>query len=259
MFKYLVLAILGFAVGVGGAFIVAQQGAPGPASAAAPGEPVIITIGPPPDADIVFEVDADFNAGGQTIQVNAEAFGNIRGERVAENVDVYVHLDGVEVRGGGQHLEESLDVTVRYRIDPTGRIIDTSMIGNFGGSLPIPINPAEGDLNYFAPPHPPGGYRIGDRFTVTESQPLNNQFMSGDATMTTTVTVSDLTRYRGRDALAFRFDGTVDGSGVSGSFTGSALVDVASGIVLTGDLDLSADMAAAGADIDMEMSFAMEL
>ena len=237
MFKYLVLAILGFAVGVGGAFIVAQQGAPGPASAAAPGEPVIITIGPPPDADIVFEVDADFNAGGQTIQVNAEAFGNIRGERVAENVDVYVHLDGVEVRGGGQHLEEPLDVTVRYRIDPTGRVIDTSMIGNFGGSLPIPINPADGDLNYFAPPHPPGGYRIGDTFTVTDSQ----------------------TRYRGRDALAFRFDGTVDGSGVSGSFNGSALVDVASGIVLTGDLDLSADMAAAGADFDMEMSFAMEL
>lgn len=259
MFKYLVLVILGFGVGVGGAFILALQDTPGPASAAVPGEPIIITVGPPPDADIVFEVDADFNAGGQRAQFNAEAFGNIRGERVAENVDIYVHLDGVEIRGGGQHFEQPFDATVRYRIDPTGRIIDTSTIGNFGGTLPIPINPAEGNLNYFTPPHPPGGYRIGDTFTVTDTQSLNNQFMSGEATMTTTVTVSDVTRYRGREALNFRFDGTVEGGGVSGSFNGSGLVDVASGIVLAGDLDLSADIAAAGADIDMEIAFAMEL
>ena len=259
MFKYLVLVILGFGVGVGGAFVLALQDTPGPASAAVPGEPIFVSIGPPPDADMVFEVDADFNAGGQAVQVTAEAFGNIRGERVAENVDVYVHLERVEVLGGGQRLDQPLDVTVRYRIDQTGRVIDTSTIGSFGGALPIPINPAEGDLNYFAPPHPAEGYRIGDTFSVTDSQTINNQFMSGPATMSTTVTVSDLTRYQGREALAFDFDGTVDGGGLSGSFNGSALVDVATGIVLTGDVDLSAVMAAAGADIDMELSFALEL
>ena len=259
MFKYLVLAILGFGVGVGGAFVLALQDTPGPASAAVPGEPIFVSIGPPPTGNIALEVDADLNAEGETVRITAGAFGSIRGERVADNVDIYVHLDRFELLGGGQNLQQPLDVAVRYRLDSTGRVIDMATIGNLGSALPIPIDPADADLSYFAPPFSPDGYRIGDTFTVTDNQTINNRFVSGDTTTSTTVTVSDLTRYQGREALAFRFDGTVDGGGLSGSFDGSALIDVASGIVLSGDVDLSVAMVGSGADIDMELSFALEL
>ena len=253
----MVLVILGFGVGVGGAFIVAQQDAPRPAAAAVPGEPIVVTVGPPPEADFIVEIDADLDAGSQTVQVAAEASGTMRGERVGENIDVYVHLDGVEALGGGRRVEQPLDITVRYRLDPSGRVIETETIGDFGAALPIPINPASSNLTGLGSIFPPQGFRIGDTLTVTENQTIDNGLVSGDASISTTVTVSDLTLYQGREALAFSFDGTVDGVGLSGSFDGSALVDVASGALLTGTFDISVVMAGRGADVGV--SFAMQL
>ena len=260
MFKYLVLAILGFAVGVGGAFIVAQQGAPGPASAAAPGEPIFVTIGAFPEANVVVEMDGSVDFGGQSMPFTFDGSGTMRGETAGDNTDWYLFVERFEGAAGDERFEQALGLTARYRFDAAGRLVDVSTNEASAGPMPTTINQWRSNLDLMAVPFPPEGVRIGDSFTFTQEQPMDSQFGIDNATSTMTVTVTDLIVYQGREALALRMDGTIDAGMFSGSIDGSSVVDIESGATLNGDVDLSMG-AGAGGDglaVNVSVSFAMQ-
>ena len=276
MFKYFVLLVLGLAGGAGAAYVAGQNefrlGAfgsggerrvataadlmttSGSASISEDADVIYIAFGPVPEASFDLEIDGDIEVAGQSVPIEIDMDGAVRGEQTGSEIGLTLNIDRMNVRAADQRMSQPLDLTANYRFNTDGALIQASVDGDFG-SIPVPVSIEQQYLDYLAPSLPFDGVAVGDQFQFSDRQRIDGP-VNGMVRVDTTVTVVARTTYQGREGVILQLNGTINGPGMDGQIVGEATLDTETSFVIEADLNFRMSASVQGRPMAMQMAMA---
>ncbi|MCB9958417.1 MAG: hypothetical protein H6843_07445 [Rhodospirillaceae bacterium] len=270
MFKVIFLAmILGVAVGVGAVYYEREVGdlptrsvdvvvADEPLGTFS--EPIIIVFGPPPSGDYQMDLTGNLSNAGNRMPFALDMDGTVEGRAHPDGVDMVLGIADVNAEFMDQRFSQDLNTEVTYRFDSDGRFLGADLSGLGGTASPLPMGQAD-EFRYLAAAFPPDGLRVGERVRFSDTQTLENYPGTPQVTVSGEAIVVERSEHQGRDALTIDVSGEIRSATINGTFSGTSLVDIASGFVLDADVTvtLSLPVRNRNAVVSLDMAFATEL
>ena len=279
VFRIIFLAlILGVAVGVGAVYYDREVGElpdlgavvgadPADPVSPAPAPPVpelddriVFAYGPAPSGDYTVDMTGSVQVGAQRVDFRVDLDGSIRGVRSGDFVDLIIDLDDFSADFMGRRVSQSIDATVTYRYDGSGRFVSADLSGFGAVEAPLPVGQAD-EFRYLTASFPTDGVRVGDRLPFSDTQTMDGYPGSPEVTVTGEAIVVDRGSQSGRETVTVDMLGRVLSRTVNGTFNGTSVIDIASGLVLDADLTMSmnAPIQDRRAVVNLDMVFSTRL
>ena len=248
MLKYVLLVVLvAVGGGLGVAYVVDTEGGGDDLYAVTPdsqagsgsaGSAMRVGFEPAPAGRLRIDINIEIAFMHRTSFVNINLLGSMRGERADDATDLFITLDrGEAVTRTGRTIEQT-DDAAHCRYDGEGRLSEWSIIGTvmMPDDVPRLLPPLTMEMPTQALAI--GDLRVGDAFPIGVPCPLRQPYFGGQ-TFAMTATVLGATEYGGRPAVELSLAGSLESHLVSGMFSGWAVLDQASGVVLESDISAS--------------------
>ena len=183
-------------------------------------------------------IDLEMRFMHRTSVTNLSLFGSMRGERDDDATDLFITLDRVEAMSRTGRIIQQTDDAAHCRYDGEGRLSEWSVIGSVMMPDDLPMAPPPLTMEMPTQALAIGDLRIGDSFPIGIPCPLRQPYFGGQ-TFAMTATVLGATDYGGRPAVELSLTGTLESHLISGMFSGWAILDQASGVLLESDISAS--------------------
>ncbi|MCA8908231.1 MAG: hypothetical protein KDA49_17520 [Rhodospirillaceae bacterium] len=270
MFKIIFLAmILGVAAGVGAVYYQREVGELPIASADVEwesetlgtfSEPIVIAFGPPPSGDYQMDISGNLSIAGNRMPFAMDMDGTVEGRVRPDGIDMILGIGDLNAEFMDQRYSQQLDTTVTYRFDPDGRFLGADLSGLGGTASPLPMGQAD-EFRYLAAAFPPDGLRVGERIRFSDTQTMENYPGTPQVTVSGEAIVVERGDHQGRDALTIDLSGEIRSTTINGTFSGTSLVDIASGFVLDAEVTVTLNLPVQNrhAVVSVDMAFATDL